>query len=352
MSLAALTTTQFWTTIGDRVWDKLSGEEGLTMLLIWCTVLIAGVITYVKITPEARSVRGLIAHIFPREIFTNRYARVDFLFWLSRKLVLPIFVVPLIFSTVTAGHAMYWLLTQIFGAPTHAAGQAGPFVLCIFTLTMLLAYDLSYYIYHYAQHKVPMLWELHKVHHSAEIMIGVTKDRVHPLDELMNHWWDGVIPGLCYGVWLFFVLDPVELTVFGINVYLLRNVILMMDFVRHTHLKLSYGRALDSVFLSPHYHQLHHSSQEPHLDKNFGLALSIWDRMFGTLVHPKPNESFVFGLTHDEHLEYQTVYCLHVLPLKKMALRVRAAAHRQLRRRRRDQTAVMPPAAPASKSNA
>ena len=58
----------------------------------------------------------------------------------------------------------------------------------------------------------------------------------------MNRWWDGIIPGLAYGAWLFFALDPVELTVFGINVYFLRNAALMMDFVRHTHLKLSYGR--------------------------------------------------------------------------------------------------------------
>jgi sterol desaturase/sphingolipid hydroxylase (fatty acid hydroxylase superfamily) len=166
------------------------------------------------------------------------------------------------------------------------------------------------------------MWELHKVHHSAEIMVGVTKDRVHPIDEIMNSWWDGVIPGLCYGVWLFYALDPVELTVFGINVYLLRNIILMMDFVRHTHLKLSYGRYLSVILLSPHYHQLHHSIAEKHLDKNFGLTLSIWDRFFRTLVVPEPNEDFTFGLTEGEHAEYQSLYKLHVVPLKKIARRI------------------------------
>ena len=44
---------------------------------------------------------------------------------------------------------------------------------------------------------------------------------------------------------MFFALDPVEVTIFGINVYAMRNIILMMDFVRHTHLKLSYGRHLE-----------------------------------------------------------------------------------------------------------
>jgi sterol desaturase/sphingolipid hydroxylase (fatty acid hydroxylase superfamily) len=167
------------------------------------------------------------------------------------------------------------------------------------------------------------------VHHSAQVMIGVTRERVHPIDEIMNRWWDGIIPGLCYGVWMFFALDPVELTVFGLNVYVLRNVILMMDFVRHTHLKLSYGKHLDAVLLSPHYHQLHHSLAEKHWDKNFGLGLSVWDRMFGTLVIPEPDEDFVFGLTANEHDDYQSLYKLHVVPLKKIAGRLGLKSRRR-----------------------
>jgi sterol desaturase/sphingolipid hydroxylase (fatty acid hydroxylase superfamily) len=145
-------------------------------------------------------------------------------------------------------------------------------------------------------------------------MIGVTKDRVHPIDELMNHWWDGLIPGLCYGIWLFFVLDPVEVTVFGLNVYMLRNTILMMDFVRHTHLKFPYGKFISAILISPHYHQLHHSIAQKDLDKNFGLTLTVWDWMFGTLAI-QSRRGFVFGLTDNEHDEYQSLFRL-VLPLQ------------------------------------
>jgi sterol desaturase/sphingolipid hydroxylase (fatty acid hydroxylase superfamily) len=139
----------------------------------------------------------------------------------------------------------------------------------------------------------------------------------------MNRWWDGLIPGTAYGIWLFFALDPVELTVFGLNVYFLRNTVLMMDFVRHTHLKLSYGRWLNYIFLCPHYHQLHHSSARQHWDRNFGLALTIWDRLFGTLVVPVPDEDFTFGLPNREAEEYQSLGRLHFLPLQKIALLVR-----------------------------
>jgi sterol desaturase/sphingolipid hydroxylase (fatty acid hydroxylase superfamily) len=328
MILADLTTSEFWDKVGTHAWTRLTGDEGILLLLLWSTVALAGFVTYLRVTSEARSLRGLFRHVFPSEVFRHASARADLLFWISRRALMPLLVVPLLLSTVTAGHGMYWLLTQIFGAPSHPPGHAGPLVLTIFTITMLLAYDLSYYIYHYAQHKVPMLWELHKVHHSAQVMVGITKDRVHLLDELMNHWWDGVIPGLCYGIWLFFALDPVEVTIFGLNVYVLRNIFLMMDFVRHTHLKLTYGPVLDNILLSPHYHQLHHSIAEEHWDKNFGLTLCIWDRLFGTLVKPKTNETFIFGLTDNEHDEYQSLYGLHIVPLKKMAGRAYQAGLR------------------------
>jgi hypothetical protein len=44
--------------------------------------------------------------------------------------------------------------------------------------------------------------------------------------------------------------------------------------------------------------------------------------MFGTLVVPEPDEDFVFGLTDNEHDEFQSLYRLHVVPLKKIAGRI------------------------------
>jgi sterol desaturase/sphingolipid hydroxylase (fatty acid hydroxylase superfamily) len=310
-------------------WQHVSGENGIALLLLWATVLFAGIVTYVRANPDQWSVRDFIRHFVPPGTFRHPSARADLLFWLSRRIFIPLLVLPLAISTVVAGHFAYRVLSSILGAPSHPPAPAGPLMLLAFTITMLLAYDLSYYLYHRMQHRFPILWELHKVHHSAQVMVGVTKDRVHPIDEIMNRWWDGLIPGLCYGAWLFFALDPVELTVFGLNVYLLRNIILMMDFVRHTHLKLSYGRHLDAVLLSPHYHQLHHSIAEKHWDKNFGLGLSVWDRLFGTLVVPEPDEDFVFGLTENEHDEYQSLYKLHIVPLKKIAGRLRLVGPRR-----------------------
>jgi hypothetical protein len=54
--------------------------------------------------------------------------------------------------------------------------------------------------------------------------------------------------------------------------------------------------------------------------------LSIWDRIFGTMVDPKRGETFVFGLGGPESREYQSLYGLYVLPLVKIAGMSRRAA--------------------------
>jgi sterol desaturase/sphingolipid hydroxylase (fatty acid hydroxylase superfamily) len=323
MTVFSLSTAEIWHRLVQAAHQRLTGPEGLALGLLWATIIVAAVITYAQAVRNRRSLRDFLSHILPSGTLKHPSARADVLFYLSRHIFVPLLVVPLAITTAGAGRLAYLGLSSVFGAPEHPPGSAGFGTLVAFTITMLLAYDLSYYIYHRLQHSVPILWELHKVHHSAQVMVGVTKDRIHPFDLIMNTWWDGLIPGLVYGIWSFFVLNPVELTVFGLSVYTLRNVLLMQDFVRHTHLKLSYGRVLNALFLCPHYHQLHHSQAPEHWDKNFGLTLTVWDWMFGTLVVPKANEDFEFGLMNNEHDEYQSLYRLHVLPLKKIAALLR-----------------------------
>ena len=305
----------------DRVWEivaaRLTAANLVALGLLLATAIGCALVTYLRTTDRV-SVRDFLAFAFPPEVLAHPSAKADFLFWITKKLLTPLLFLPAgITFVVAVGWGTRTLLMSVLGIDAVATEPAGPLTVVIFTVTMLFAYDLSYYLYHLAQHRVPFLWELHKVHHSAEVMVGVTKDRVHPLDELMNRAWDGLIPGVCYGIWSLVALDPVEVTVFGVNVYVMRN-ILMMDFVRHTHLPISFGPA-DHLVISPHYHQLHHSTARKHWDKNFGLMFSIWDRLFGTLAVPERNETFKFGLVERDRQDYQSLYGLYVLPLRRMA---------------------------------
>jgi CelD/BcsL family acetyltransferase involved in cellulose biosynthesis/sterol desaturase/sphingolipid hydroxylase (fatty acid hydroxylase superfamily) len=310
------------TTLVEALSSKLSPENLIALGLLFVSSLAAAAAMFVRSNPEARSPSGFVRFMFPADVFRHPSARADLLFWVTRKMLMPLLLLPAAGVIIAAvGYGVHTALGHLVAAPALAPGPAGPWVLALFTVSALLAYDFSYYVYHVVQHRIPVFWELHKVHHSAEVMVGITKDRIHPLDEVMNRLWDGVVVGTVYGFWLFFAMDPVEVTIFGINVYILRN-ILMMDLVRHTHLKVSFGRWMNAVVLCPHYHQLHHSTDPKHFDRNFGLMLSVWDKMFGTLAVPMRNESFSFGLGAAESRDYQSLHGLYVLPLQRMAARI------------------------------
>jgi len=299
------------------VTHKIANVDLVTPGVILLIALVCALIAYMRVIEE-KSFRGFFDFAFPQEVITHPSARADALFWITKRLIMPFLFIP---AGVTFVALMGYATNQVVGAlmGSHApliGGPAGPVTIVIFTATMLLAYDISYYLYHVAQHRFPFLWELHKVHHSAEVLVGITKDRVHPLDDLMNRAWDGIVAGFFFGLWTLIALDPVEVTIFGINVYVIRN-ILMVDFVRHTHFKISFG-PLNNIILCPHWHQLHHSVDPRHYDKNFGLLFAFWDRMFGTLSVPKPQEDFKFGLMDRDARDYQSLFGLWILPLKKM----------------------------------
>ena len=273
---------------------------------------------YLQSTSAQTSAQGFWQYAFPREIIFHRSARADFLFWITRKLMTFLLLLPVTISSVaTVGYFTHLSLGRLLDLSEHQPAPASPLLIGLFTLSMLLVYDLSYYLYHRMQHRFPILWELHKVHHPAEVLVGVTKDRIHPLDDILNRLWDGVLPGLAYGAWLFFALNPVELTIFGMNVYLLRK-ILILDYVRHTHLKISFGRWLNNIIICPRYHQLHHSRDPRHYNRNFGFVFTVWDQVFGTLAAPALNEEFSFGLPDDQNEEYQSLSGLYVLPVRKI----------------------------------
>jgi sterol desaturase/sphingolipid hydroxylase (fatty acid hydroxylase superfamily) len=299
------------------IWHKYWGPDGLSWLLFLGSIVLAAIVTYGHQLSTRGTIRGFMDYALPWSRLRHPSARADLFLWLARRMTSSLSIIPITITTATAGYAVNEALHHVTGLNHRPGAGVTPMLMVVFTVTMLIAYDLSYYIYHYLQHKVRFMWELHAVHHSAEVMIGITKDRIHPLDQFMNDLWNGIIPGMAYGIWLFICLDPAEVLVFGINVYVLRN-LLMMDVVRHTHYAFSFGKFLDRFVLCPHAHQLHHSSAPQHRDKNFGLLLCVWDRMFGTMVDPRPGESFVFGID-ERTADYHTLAGSFVIPVIRMA---------------------------------
>jgi len=64
----------------------------------------------------------------------------------------------------------------------------------------------------------------------------------------------------------------------------------------HTQAIAKLPKWVEYIFVTPSHHRVHHASNIPYMDKNMGMVLIIWDRIFGTFVEEMPDEKPVYGL--------------------------------------------------------
>jgi sterol desaturase/sphingolipid hydroxylase (fatty acid hydroxylase superfamily) len=170
----------------------------------------------------------------------------------------------------------------------------------LMTAVAFLAFELGYWFHHYLSHRIPFMWEFHKVHHTAEVLTPVTLFRVHPLDTVTYYNILAISMGLANGVmnyafgetiYQFSITDKNLLLVVFIHAYV---------HLQHSHLWISFRGVLGRVFLSPAHHQVHHSANPLHFNRNLGNCLAVWDWVFGTLYVPtKEREKLTFGVVEE-----------------------------------------------------
>jgi sterol desaturase/sphingolipid hydroxylase (fatty acid hydroxylase superfamily) len=211
------------------------------------------------------------------------------------------------------------------------------------TIATLLAMDFALYVGHYLQHRVPVLWEFHKVHHSAEVLTPLTAFRVHPVDDLLTLSLTALFTGVVQG--LFHVVagtGVADVEVLGVNVLLFAWYIFGFH-LRHSHVWLSYPAWLSHILVSPAQHQIHHSSAPRHFDRNMGFIFAFWDAVGGTLYVPKAREELTYGLYGAGPSQFGSVSALYLRPfLNLWAMRSPAAGNRGAVP---EATAVRPPSA-------
>jgi len=184
------------------------------------------------------------------------------------------------------------------------------------TLSLFIADDFIKWFVHYTMHRIPELWEFHKVHHSAEELNFATAERHHPLETILTSAAATVVFGTVNGIFIAFFGDKLTLqTVFGANIFMVVfNV--CGGVLRHSPVWISFGPRVERWVISPAMHQIHHSSAEHHFDKNMGVSLAIWDRMFGTLYIPKERDIPSFGIGA-ETTEFRSLFVIYLGPFAK-----------------------------------
>ena len=191
----------------------------------------------------------------------------------------------------------------------------------IVTVSLFLAYEFAYWIDHYLSHRIPLLWEFHKVHHTAEVLSPLTNFRVHPVDSVVFYNILGIIVGTTGGALSYLQLGS-PFAVGGANVIFVAFLFITAH-LQHSHVWIAATGPLGRVILSPAHHQIHHSDNPIHFDKNFGSCLSLWDWLFGTLYVPeRKRERLTFGIGTRARTHHTAMGCL-VMPFVRACERLR-----------------------------
>ncbi len=149
-------------------------------------------------------------------------------------------------------------------------------------LIMFVVADFVQWNVHRMLHKVPWMWEFHKVHHSVEQMGFAAHLRFHFMETIIYKTVQYI---------------PLAMLGFGIqDFFIIHMIALLIGHINHANLNVSYG-PLKYILNNPVMHIWHHAKDLPQgsYGVNFGLSLSIWDYLFGTDYIPSDGRDIALG---------------------------------------------------------
>lgn len=178
--------------------------------------------------------------------------------------VLDSLVVKLCFPVLAVGMAVIaadqsWGLLNLIDLP-----------LWLSIVLSILLLDMAIYFQHVLFHRVPMLWRLHRVHHTDLEFDVTTGIRFHPIEIAMS---------MGIKLLLVVVLGPPVIAVLIFEILL--NASAMFNH-SNFYIPVSLDRILRRLIVTPDMHRVHHSVLQRETNSNYGFFLPWWDRLFGT----------------------------------------------------------------------
>ena len=152
------------------------------------------------------------------------------------------------------------------------------------TLGAIAIMDYTFFLWHIATHKVPLLWRFHRIHHLDPDLDASTAVRFHPADmlislpwRLLQVWASGADPR---GAWLW------------------RQFFNASILFHHSNLRLpqEWNQRLSWLLTTPEMHGIHHSRNETERNSNWSSGIGLWDRLHGTFRKQPPQSEIVIGL--------------------------------------------------------
>ena len=302
----------------------LAPGSSVSLASLSCALLIACAIIAARRYRKSRRIhaRTLIRPVFPRSIVLSRSTLTD-----VGYLYFNIFVFGIVFGWALLSYEMLSRtivdqLTALFG-PMPPAPLPALVSRTIITVMLFLAYELGYWLNHYLSHRIPFLWEFHKVHHTATVLTPVTNFRVHPVYMCIFLNILAIFTGLASGLGEYLLGGTTHQYGLSENNIILVFFIYVYVHLQHSQVWIAFTGWLGRLFMSPAHHRIHHSSNPAHFNKNLGSCLALWDWMFGTLHVPSAErEVAAFGVEADRP-DAHTLRGELIAPFGKAALRLR-----------------------------
>ena len=301
------------------LWQKaaglldFNGRLGLPFLTI--SLLVAFLLYRHQTRKGYSQAKSFGAFLGGRRIWLHRSALVDYQYYFVRALLHLLFILPILgwLDPVLLKSAdVQALLERLWGARPRLGENMA--IMALYGLGAFVVSDFAHYWLHRAFHG-RWLWEFHKVHHSATVMVPPTASRIHVMEKLCEMIVKGTLLALYGGIVYWLCGGEVDkYTLFGVSYMVLIFNSLAAN-LRHTHIWLSFGPRIEHILNSPAQHQIHHSRDPKHFNRNFGTNLSLWDWMFGTLyVTTQVPEQLEFGVGPKDNERYMRIHNLILRP--------------------------------------
>ncbi|MCB9996580.1 MAG: creatininase family protein [Rhodospirillales bacterium] len=270
-----------------------------------------------KAAKPENSEKSVWGYIFDKKAYFHRSAYQDYKFFLVNGLIYVGLISQLLISTHLFMSVFYGSFNGVFGAHEGGLIDSSVWTILLYTLIYALFLDFAIFITHLAQHKVPLLWEFHKVHHSAEVLNPLTLYRMHPVDLFFSGLIASMLAGLAFAGYYYLTGEtPHAYEVMGLNIFVFAFYLFGYN-LRHSQIWLSYPVWLSHILISPAQHQIHHSADPRHWDKNMGLIFAFWDKMFKTLYVPRGYEKLTYGISRKEPNPFCSVADMYLQPFKR-----------------------------------
>jgi sterol desaturase/sphingolipid hydroxylase (fatty acid hydroxylase superfamily) len=181
-----------------------------------------------------------------------------------------LFYEPLLHAAILISY-IYWLESLIKNhAPWLILSFIGDLPFWVRFIWGALLVDFLYWVQHYLNHKIPILWQFHAIHHSQKELSFFSDFRYHVFEYLIRHTI------LSLGMLSMHINVP---TIAAYAIF--RN---WYSRFYHGNIRTSLG-PLRYLLVTPQSHRIHHSIESRHRDLNFGSMFCIWDRLFRTQYH-------------------------------------------------------------------